>query len=209
MLFRTLVAPFARGLAPRGWVVPLLTLGFAGAKAFMDNRRQSQYRREYDQAREDRANLFAAVGPRVAGLESLPPDILRAAGRGLPPAPPPQTTNLFQQAMQIAGAYTANRQADAGGDERAPVEASPSVSPTTDVMPPPQAAQMGAMTEGANVDPATQEEQSQVAAGAGQQGPPAQMGAMTQQPAGEDMAAQQTAQNREMFNPLMAYALEG
>ena len=199
MLFRTLLAPFVRGLAPRPWVVPLI-MGVSAAGQFITGQRQrGQYRSEVEAARKARGDLFAAVGPRVAGLEGLPPSILHAAGRGLPPAPPPQT-NLFQQAMQIAGAYSQSR--EAAPAEAAPAEAAPAEGAAP--APPPPAgpqAQMGAMTEGANVDPAASAEQAQAAAGAGQ-GPPAQMGAMT-----EDQAATDQAMTRDLFTPEQMYAL--
>ena len=205
MLFRNLLAPFARALAPRGWVVPLILAGLSGAQFFTQQRQNRQYRGEVDAAREARGNLFAAVGPRLAGLEGVDPAVLSAAGRGLPPAPP-QNTNLFQQAMEIAGAYAENRKAEAEpqAGEQAPIEATPSVSPSTAVHPPPQA-MMGAA--GAAPDPAAQAAQGAEAAGAG--GPEAQMGAMTQpqQPGAEDQAADLQAANRDMFDPLSVFAM--
>lgn len=104
MLFRTLLAPFVRGLAPKGWVVPLIMGVSAVGQFITGQRQQGRYRREVDEARHARGQLFQHVAPRLHGAQGIPPNILYAAGRGLPPAPPPQT-NLFSQAMQIAGAY--------------------------------------------------------------------------------------------------------
>ena len=199
MLFRTLVAPFARALAPRGWVVPLI-LGVGAAAQFFNRRRQQgQYRQEVDQAREARGDLFAAVGPRLAGLEGVDPNILRAAGMGLPPAPP-RHSNLFETALQIAGAYSKQQDIE---DEAPPAEGEPGGLPTT---PPGQdeAAQMGGLTQPQG-DPAAQAADQAVQAGGGE---PAQMGGLTEQqpaapePGTEDAAAQQTAASRNFINPL-------
>ena len=201
MLFRTLLAPFVRGTAPKGWVVPMI-LGVGAAAQFFNRRRQQgQYRQEVDQAREARGNLFAAVAPRLAGLEGVDPNILRAAGMGLPPAPPQGGMNLFQTALQIAGAYSKQQDIE---DEAPPTEDEPGGLPTT---PPGQdeAAQMGGLTQPPGGDPAAQAADQAVQAGGGE---PAQMGALTEQqpaapePGTEDAAAQQTAASRNFVNPL-------
>ena len=206
LIFRTLLAPFARGLSPRGWVVPLILGGLAAAQAFQRNRQQSQYRSEVDEARRQRGELFAALAPRLAGVEGVSPNILRAAGQGLPPAPAQGGTNLFERALQIAGAYHDQRQQEqqqpAEGGGGAPAEGAP----------PPaggEPAQMGGLTQQQG-DPASQAADQAVQAGGGE---PAQMGGLTQQqppPAeasGEDAAAQQTAVMRDFFNPIDAMGL--
>ena len=79
MLFRNLLAPFARALAPRGWVIPLLLGGLAAGQGVRSPRRPMQ-----------------RPGMLQAPMEPPAP----------PPAPPPQNQNLFEQAIKLARAYS-------------------------------------------------------------------------------------------------------
>ena len=91
MLFRSLAAPFARGLLPRGWVSFAVMGALALGQSIVNRKNRQQDRKDWfahqEGVRERRAAAASQFNDRIAGLEGI--DLGKAASASFTPQAPP------------------------------------------------------------------------------------------------------------------------
>lgn len=109
MLFKNLVAPFARGIAPRPFVGLLVKAGLAVGSMIAQRKAQNADKREWyahqDDVRKRRTAAARQFNDRIAGLEGI--DLGTVAGAAYTGHPPPVTggqggTDPFQRMGEAA-----------------------------------------------------------------------------------------------------------
>lgn len=91
MIFKTLTAPFVRGLTPRGWLNYLIMGGLVLGKLASDrsdkNRDREEWYRHQEDVRRRRSEAASQFNDRIAGLEGI--DLGKVGEASFTPQAPP------------------------------------------------------------------------------------------------------------------------
>ena len=131
MIFRSLVAPFVRGIAPRPFWNILVAGGLALGSAIMKRRAQQADKREWyghqDEVRRRRTAAARQFNDRIAGLEGI--DLGPIAGAAYAGQPPPVGGGAGSTMAHVAGAIAASPDAFSMGGGGAPQEQGVELTP--------------------------------------------------------------------------------